>query len=215
MTAPTSQPAHPGVDAAQVAAPLPDAAIRPRTDSYFNRTRQIVGAFGDCTVTYAFFIRTPVISAPALMLRWLENVMAERNSPCEIEIVHPEGEWVGAGEPLVYITGSFTHLADLETLLLQKLGSPCVAALRAYQIALSLPRTQFLAMDARHCAGFQMQEPMAYAASVGGRAARRDGAVGFVGPANDAVAGFFETSHGLGTMPPSLLGHSGSTGRSA
>ncbi|GAB3589932.1 nicotinate phosphoribosyltransferase [Acetobacter peroxydans] len=215
MTSPISQSIHPGVDVAQVTAPLPDAEIRSRTDSYFNRTRRIVSAFGDCAVTYAFFIRTPVISAPTLMLRWLENVMAERNSPCEIEIVHPEGEWVGAGEPLVYVTGSFTHLADLETLLLQKLGSPCVAALRAYQMALSLPRTQFLAMDARHCAGFEMQELMAYAASVGGRAARRDGAIGFVGTANDAVAAFFDTPHGLGTMPHALIGYAGSTVRAA
>ncbi|MFT9258517.1 MAG: nicotinate phosphoribosyltransferase, partial [Acetobacter sp.] len=183
--------------------------------SYFNRTRQIVSRFGDCTVTYAFFIRRPVVSAPAMMLAWLANVMAERNSPYSVDVLHPEGEWVGAGEPLVYITGSFTHLADLETLLLQKLGSPCVAAHRAYQIALSLPRTRFLAMDARHCAGYEMQELMAYAASVGGRAARRDGAIGFVGTANDAVAPFFETPHGLGTMPHALIGYAGSTVRAA
>ncbi|MBO1326407.1 nicotinate phosphoribosyltransferase [Acetobacter sp. TBRC 12305] len=212
-SSPTVPP--PGVASAQAAAALAEPDIRARTDSYFNRTRQIVSRFGDCTVTYAFFIRRPVVSAPAIMLAWLQNVMAERQSPYSVEVVHPEGEWVGAGEPLVYITGSFTHLADLETLLLQKLGSPCVAAHRAYQIALSLPRTRFLAMDARHCAGYEMQELMAYAASVGGRAAQRDGAIGFVGTANDAVAPFFETSHGLGTMPHALIGYAGSTVRAA
>lgn len=213
------QPSHgsktPGVAGAYSASPLPDAVITARTDSYFNRTKQIVSHFGDCEVTYAFFIRRPVISAPGLMLEWLKNVMAQRNAPYSVEVVHPEGEWVGAGEPLVYITGSFTHLADLETLLLQKLGSPCVAAHRAYQIALSLPQTRFLAMDARHCAGYEMQELMAYAASVGGRAAQRDGAIGFVGTANDAVAPFFETGQGYGTMPHALIGYAGSTVRAA
>ncbi|MFT9384428.1 MAG: nicotinate phosphoribosyltransferase [Acetobacter orientalis] len=205
----------PGVETASSASPLPDSVITARTDSYFNRTKQIVSHFGDCEVTYAYFIRRPVISAPSLMLEWLKNVMAQRNAPYKVDIVHPEGEWVGAGEPLVYITGSFTHLADLETLLLQKLGSPCVAAHRAYQIALSLPHTRFLAMDARHCAGYEMQELMAYAASVGGRAAQRDGAIGFIGTANDAVAPFFDTTQGYGTMPHALIGYAGSTVRAA
>ncbi|MEW9298383.1 MULTISPECIES: nicotinate phosphoribosyltransferase [Acetobacter] len=214
MTHSFSKPSA-GVCSARTAAPLPDAEIRARTDSYFNRTRQIVGRFGDCEVTYAFFIRRPVISAPGLMLEWLKNVMAQRQAPYSVDVVHPEGEWVGAGEPLVYVTGSFTHLADLETLLLQKLGSPCVAAHRAYQMALSLPHTRFLAMDARHCAGYEMQELMAYAASVGGREAQENGAIGFVGTANDAVAPFFGGTHGAGTMPHALIGYAGSTVRAA
>ncbi|MFT9360010.1 nicotinate phosphoribosyltransferase [Acetobacter okinawensis] len=205
----------PGIAAAQATAALTDAAIRARTDSYFNRTRQIVSHFGDCQVTYAFFLRCPVISAPGIMLEWLKNVMAERGSDYTVDLLHPEGEWVGAGEPLVYVSGSFLHLADLETLLLQKLGSSCVAALRAYQMALSLPQTRFLAMDARHCAGYEMQELMAYAASIGGRAAQKDGAVGFVGTANDAVSAFFGVTHGAGTMPHALIGYAGSTVRAA
>lgn len=215
MVQPSNGVETPGLNTASSSAPLPDPVITARTDSYFNRTKRIVSHFGDCEVTYAFFIRRPVISAPGLMLEWLKNVMAERNSPYTIDLVHPEGEWVGAGEPLVYITGSFTHLADLETLLLQKLGSPCVAAHRAYQIAVSLPHTKFLAMDARHCAGYEMQELMAYAASVGGRAAKRDGAIGFIGTANDAVAPFFNSTHGYGTMPHALIGYAGSTVRAA
>ncbi|WP_038506159.1 nicotinate phosphoribosyltransferase [Acetobacter pasteurianus] len=214
MTHSFSKPSA-GVCSARTAAPLSDAEIRARTDSYFNRTRQIVSRFGDCEVTYAFFIRRPVISAPGLMLEWLKNVMAQRQAPYTVDVVHPEGEWVGAGEPLVYVTGSFTHLADLETLLLQKLGSPCVAAHRAYQMALSLPHTRFLAMDARHCAGYEMQELMAYAASVGGREAQENGAIGFVGTANDAVAPFFRGTHGAGTMPHALIGYAGSTVRAA
>ena len=34
------------------------------TDKYFARTKEIVGKFGDCRVTYAIFMRRPVISAP-------------------------------------------------------------------------------------------------------------------------------------------------------
>ncbi|GBR04244.1 nicotinate phosphoribosyltransferase [Asaia siamensis] len=189
--------------------------IAARTDAYFNRTQAIVSHFGECEVTYAIFIRRPVIAAHGLMIEWLENVAREQGFSVAIEIVTPEGSWVGAGEPLVYLTGPFTRMAPLETLLLQKLGSACVAAHNAYQMALALPDAAFLAMEARHCAGFEMQEIMGYAASVGSRAARREGAKGFIGCANDVTAGFFGCEHGLGTMPHALIGYAGSTLRAA
>ncbi|NHN85166.1 nicotinate phosphoribosyltransferase [Acetobacter musti] len=197
------------------AAAVSDAEITARTDSYFNRTKAIVTRFGDCVVTYAVFIRRPVLSATAVVERWLENIARERGIEIIVETTHVEGEWVGAGEPLLYITGFFAHLTDLETLVLQKLGPPCVAAHRAYQMALSLPKAQFLAMEARHCAGYEMQELMAYGASVGSRAAQKQGAVGFIGGANDATAAFFGQSHGFGTMPHALIGYAGSTLRAA
>jgi len=50
---------------------------------------------------------------------------------------------------------------------LQKLGPACVAAFNAYTMCADLPKVAFLAMDARHCAGLEMAEMMAYAASVG------------------------------------------------
>jgi nicotinate phosphoribosyltransferase len=57
---------------------------------------------------------------------------------------------------------------------------------------------------------------MAYAASVGSQAARREaGAVGFVGCAADATAQYFSQSKGLGTMPHALIGYAGSTVRAA
>ncbi|GBQ64668.1 nicotinic acid phosphoribosyltransferase [Ameyamaea chiangmaiensis NBRC 103196] len=194
---------------------LDDATIRARTDSYFNRTHEIVSRFGDCSVTYAFFLRRPVISAPRLMCAWLENVAREHGEAIDIELAYPEGAWVGAGEALVYVTGSFAFLSPLETLALQKLGPACVAAHHAYQMAVALPGVKFLAMEARHCAGFEMQEQMAYAASVGGATARTDGAVGFIGCANDATAHFFGAKSGLGTMPHALIGYAGSTVRAA
>ena len=53
-----------------------DDDIAARTDSYFNRTRRIVARFGDKRVTYAVFMRRPVISAPRLMVEWLETAAA-------------------------------------------------------------------------------------------------------------------------------------------
>jgi nicotinate phosphoribosyltransferase len=191
------------------------ADIAARTDSYFNRTRQIVARFGDRRVTYAVFLRRPVIAAPRLMTEWLEAVAAARATKFDIELMYAEGEWVGAGEPLVYITGSLEDLSDLETILLQKLGPASVAAHNAYQMCLALPDTAFLAMEARHCAGAEMQDMMAYAASVGSDAAKREGAKGFVGNANDGTAHWFGISRGLGTMPHSLIGYAGSTLRAA
>jgi nicotinate phosphoribosyltransferase len=191
------------------------ADIAARTDTYFNRTRQIVQHFGDKRVTYAVFLRRPVISAPRLMTEWLQAVAAERHTAIDIDVIHPEGDWVGAGEPIVYISGSLMELSDLETILLQKLGPSCVAAHHAYQMCLALPGVAFLAMEARHCAGAEMQEMMAYAASVGSNAARSEGARGFIGNANDGTAHWFGAPRGLGTMPHALIGYAGSTVRAA
>ncbi len=191
------------------------ADIAARADSYFNRTKQIAARFGDKRVTYAVFLRRPVISAPRLMSEWLDTVAAARDTAFEIDLMYPEGAWVGAGEPLVYITGSFVQLSDLETILLQKIGPACVAAHNAYQMSLALPQVAFLAMEARHCAGGEMQDMMAYAAAVGSAAARHEGARGFVGNANDGTAHWFGAPRGLGTMPHSLIGYAGSTVRAA
>ena len=191
------------------------ADVAARTDVYFNRTRQVVEKFGDRRVTYAVFLRRPVISAPRLMLDWLERVAAERGTHFDIDVTHPEGSWTGAGEPLIYITGSLAMLSDLETIFLQKLGPACVAAHNAYQMCAALPNAAFLAMEARHCAGAEMQDMMAYAAAVGSRAAQHEGAVGFIGNANDATAHWFGNAAGMGTMPHSLIGYAGSTVRAA
>lgn len=195
----------------------PEPTDLPRlTDSYFLRTKEIVGRFGDKEVTYAVFMRRPVICTPRLMVDFLEQMADERRTKFAIELNYEEGEWVGAGEPLAYISGSLYHLVDLETIYLQKLGPACVAAYNAYAMCVDLPKTAFLAMDARHCAGAEMAEMMAYAASVGAAAAKREvGAVGFVGNATDATARFFGNEKGKGTMPHALIGYAGSTLRAA
>lgn len=191
-------------------------AVSDWTDSYFSRTRAIVRRFGDATVTYAVFLRRPVVSAPRLAVNWLKSVATERGFSAEVDVRQHEGKWVGAGEPLLYITGSLFHLVELETIFLMKLGPACVAAHNAYAMCVDLPKVAFLAMDARHCAGTEMAELMAYAAAVGSERARyKVGAVGFVGNANRSTAHFFGRSDGLGTMPHALIGYAGSTVRAA
>nr|WP_092618318.1 nicotinate phosphoribosyltransferase [Roseospirillum parvum] len=199
------------------AAVWPDAgAVDAWADKYFARTRQVVEKFGDCQVTYAVFMRRPVLYAARLALDWLDTVSRERGDRFDIRQRYQEGDWVGAGEPLMYITGRFARLVDLETVFLQKLGATCVAAYNAFTMCEDLPRVAFLAMDARHCAGTEMAELMAYAAAVGSHAAQKsNNAKGFIGNATDATAHFFGQTEGRGTMPHALIGYAGSTVRAA
>ena len=186
------------------------------TDSYFNLTRRVVNSFGDTRVTYAIFMRRPITLAPKLAIKWLKNIIDLRGGDLEINQLHKEGAWVGAGEPLFYIRSKMSNIVDLETIFLQKLGAPCVAAYNAYQMCIELPQVSFLAMDARHCAGSEMAELMAYGASVGSRKAKiKMGAKGFIGCATDATAKYFDTDRGIGTMPHALIGYAGSTVKAA
>lgn len=186
------------------------------TDKYFLKTKAVVAKNGEVRVTYAIFMRVPIILAPRLMVEWLTRVAKDRKAAIKVDMLRAEGDYVGGGEPLAYISGSLMHLADLETHFLQKIGPACVAAYNAYRMCCDLPKVAFLAMDARHCAGAEMAEMMAYAASVGSRAAQRDiGAVGFTGNATDSTAPYFGNKEGLGTMPHALVGYAGSTVRAA
>jgi nicotinate phosphoribosyltransferase len=193
-----------------------EPSLAAQTDSYFLKSKAIVERFGDRQATYAVFMRRPVVSTPRLAIDFLERTAARRATRFAIELVCPEGMLVGAGVPIIYLTGSLAQLVDLETVMLQKLGPPCVAAYNAYAMCTELPKVAFLAMDARHCAGPEMAEMMAYAAAVGSATARREtGAIGFVGCATDATAHFFGRQKGAGTMPHALIGYAGSTVRAA
>jgi nicotinate phosphoribosyltransferase len=210
-----NRPVPPDTGGKAARQPSADALAR-LSDHYFLRTKAIVKDHGDVRVTYAIFLRRPVLSATRLATQWLEHIAAERGTQFEIELNYPEGEWVGAGEPLLYITGSFYHLVDCETVLLQKIGPPCVAAYNAFSMCSDLPTVAFLAMDARHAAGSEMAELMAYAASVGSAAAKRQAnAKGFIGNATTETAHYFGQASGLGTMPHALIGYAGSTVRAA
>ena len=80
------------------------------TDRYFRKTKAAVEAFGDTEVTYAIFMRRPVVFAPKLMVKWLEGIAENRNTEFQINLNYTEGQWVGAGEPLLYISGLFSQL---------------------------------------------------------------------------------------------------------
>lgn len=195
--------------------PAPDDVFY-LTDQYFSLTKEIVARYGDRAVIYAIFMRRPVIFAPKLAADWLAATAAARGTRFDIEFYHREGDWVGAGEPLFTVAGSMRELVDLETIYLQKLGPPSVAAYNAYTMCKDLPKVAFLAMDARHCAGAEMAAQMAYGASVGSRAAQQEvGAVGFVGNATPATAHYFGQTRAFGTMPHALVGYAGSTVRAA
>ena len=202
---------------AKFASSGPTPEIQPSlTDTYFNHTRKVVMANGDCEVTYAVFMRRPVTFAGRLAIEWITAMAKARGATLKIEQLYVEGAWIGAGEPMCYITGPFSVLVDLETIFLQRLGPACVAAYNAYNMCMELPNVAFLAMDARHCAGSEMAELMAYGASVGAAKAKaKANAIGFVGCAADATAHFFGQAKGRGTMPHALIGYAGSTVRAA
>jgi nicotinate phosphoribosyltransferase len=161
-------------------------------------------------------MRRPVTFAGSLAIEWITAMARARGATLKIEQLYIEGAWIGAGEPMCYITGPFSVLVDLETIFLQRLGPACVAAYNAYNMCMELPNVAFLAMDARHCAGSEMAELMAYGASVGAAKAKaKANAIGFVGCAADATAHFFGQEKGRGTMPHALIGYAGSTVRAA
>ncbi len=189
-----------------------DELISENTDSYFKRSKNVITHNKDVEVTYAIFMRRPVVFCPRIAVDWLKKTASYRNTKFSIELCHKEGAWVGAGEPLMLLSGQLSHLIDLETLYLQLLGPSCVAAYNAYSMCSDLPNTSFLAMDSRHCAGVEMHKLMAYGASVGSDKAKKEkGAIGFIGSANDSTASFFGKKFGIGTMPHAFIGYAGST----
>ena len=76
------------------------AAVAAQTDSYFLKTKAVVGHFGDRPATYAVFMRRPVICAPRFAIEFLEKIAADRGQNFDIELSHPEGSWVGAFTPV-------------------------------------------------------------------------------------------------------------------
>lgn len=181
------------------------------TDKYFTKTRKIVEAeeakLGrNIYATYALFIRQPIVFAPAYMTTWMQRVAVANGYKIEIDLMHNEGDRVRAGDPMMFIRGRMAEIVELETHYLQKIGPACIAAYNAKNMALALPDKKFLAMDVRHDAGMEMAEMMTYAASVGSKAAQKEGAVGFIGNATDATAHFFGNPKGLGTSPHALIG---------
>jgi nicotinate phosphoribosyltransferase len=177
------------------------------TDKYFSHTRRIAEANGDCDVTYAVFMRRRLIAAFEPAVRLISRLAPEAN----VRRFFAEGETVPSEAKLMEVRGKFSQLAELETLLLQKVGLPCVAANNAYEMCRAMPSSSFMDMHARHGAGPEMNMLAAYGASVGSAAARRDNSevTGFTGSSQDITAPLFGAERGIGTMPHALIGLTG------
>ena len=179
--------------------------IEAQTDKYFTNTSRIVAANGDMEVTFAVFMRRRVVAALEPTIRLVKRFVPE----ARVKRFYQEGDIVPSESKLLEITGSMAKLSEIETLLLQKIGFPCVSANNAYEMCRAIPNAAFMDMHARHASGAEMNILAAYGAAVGSAAAKRaDPAVkGFVGSSQDLTAPFFGAGAGMGTMPHALVGY--------
>lgn len=184
------------------AGPIPS-----QTDKYFTNTSRIVAAHGDSRVTFAVFMRRRVVAALEPAIRLVRHFVPD----VEIKRFFAEGDIVPSESKMLEITGSMKKLSEIETLMLQKIGFPCVSANNAYEMCGAMPNAAFMDMHARHGSGAEMNILAAYGAAVGSAAAKRaDPKVkGFVGSSQDITAPFFGASGGMGTMPHALVGYTG------
>ncbi len=179
--------------------------IAAQTDKYFTNTSRIVAAHGDAEVTFAVFMRRRVVAALEPTIRLVKRFVPE----AKIRRFYEEGDIVPSESKMLEITGSMAKLSEIETLLLQKVGFPCVSANNAYEMCRAIPAAGFMDMHARHASGAEMNILAAYGAAVGSMAAKRaDSTVkGFVGSSQDLTAPFFDSAGGMGTMPHALVGY--------
>ncbi|MCA0434046.1 MAG: hypothetical protein LCH46_12375 [Proteobacteria bacterium] len=176
-----------------------------QTDKYFTNTSRIVAAHGDTEVTFAVFMRRRVVAALEPAIRLARALVPG----VKIKRFAEEGEVVPSERKLMEITGSMQRLSEVETVLLQKIGFPCVCANNAYEMCLAMPEAAFMDMHARHASGAEMNILAAYGAMVGSQTARRANskARGFIGSSQDLTAPFFGAAGGMGTMPHALVGY--------
>ncbi len=188
------------IDLIQAAGP-----IAGQTDKYFTNTSRIVAAHGDEQVTFAVFMRRRVVAALEPAIRLVNHFVPD----AKVKRFVAEGEVVPSEHKLMEITGSMKALSEIETLLLQKTGFPCVCANNAYEMCRAVPTAGFMDMHARHGSGAEMNILAAYGAMVGSQAARKaDPKVkGFIGSSQDLTAPFFGSPFGMGTMPHALVGY--------
>jgi nicotinate phosphoribosyltransferase len=189
--------------------------IEKNTDKYFSKTKKIVESVGDVNVVYAVFLRIKSIYACKVAITFLLNTAKANSLNLKVYENYKEGDIVEAKQPLFFIEGSFKDLVELETLILQLVGFPCITAINSYLMSLTLPKVDFISMVARHLANPQMVELCEYGVSVGSNKAKLENANGFIGSSVDDSAKLFGNKEGLGTMPHALIGYAGSTLNSA
>jgi nicotinate phosphoribosyltransferase len=175
------------------------------TDKYFTHTRRIVEAHGDQEVVYAVFLRRRVIAALEPAVRLVSRLVPE----AKIKRFFQDGEVVPSERKLLEVRGPYSKLSEVETLLLQKVGLPCVCANNAYEICRAIPYAAFIDMHARHGSGPEMNLLVSYGAAVGSETARGgDGNVkGFIGSSQDLTAPLYGAEQATGTMPHALVGY--------
>ena len=200
-------PGHEAILDQLIGITLSAGPIATQTDKYFTNTSRIVGSRGDSTVTFAVFMRRRVVAALEPTIRLIRHFVPD----VKIKRYYAEGDVVPSESKMLEITGSMAKLSEVETLLLQKTGFPCVSANNAYEMCRAMPHAAFMDMHARHASGAEMNILAAYGAAVGSAAAKRaDPEVkGFVGSSQDLTAPFFGASGGMGTMPHALVGYTG------
>jgi nicotinate phosphoribosyltransferase len=198
-------PAHEAILDTLVALVKAAGALSAQTDKYFTNTARIVGDNGDTEVTFAVFMRRRVVAALEPAIRLARTLVPG----VKIKRFAEEGDVVPSERKLMEITGSMKALSEVETVLLQKIGFPCVCANNAYEMCLAMPGASFMDMHARHGSGAEMNILAAYGAMVGSRAARHKtrGVKGFIGSSQDLTAPLFGAKGGMGTMPHALVGY--------
>ena len=138
------------------------------TDKYFSNTRRVVEAAGDCEVTYAVFLRRRSIAALEPVVRLIARLVPE----AQITRFFADGEIVPSERKMFEVTGPMSKLSEVETLILQKTGFPCISANNAYEMCRAMPNAAFIDMHARHASGAEMNMLAAYGAAVGSEAAK-------------------------------------------
>jgi nicotinate phosphoribosyltransferase len=177
------------------------------TDKYFSHTSRIVSSNGDSQVTYAIFMRQRVIAALEPAIRLIHTLVPE----AKIERFFEEGDKVPAEAKMLEVTGPMSKLSEVETLMLQKIGFPCICARNAHDMCRAVVKAKFMDMHARHGSGMEMNMLASYGAAVGSDSARANNkdVKGFVGSSQDLTAPLFGADNGIGTMPHSLVGYTG------
>jgi len=175
------------------------------TDKYFSHTRQVVSAQKETEVTYAVFLRRRAIAALEPAVRLIKSLVPE----AKITRFFEEGEKVPAEVKMLEISGPMSKLSEVETLMLQKIGFPCICARNAHAMCVAVPGAGFMDMHARHGSGAEMNLLAAYGAAIGSDAARAENpkAKGFIGSSQDLTAPLFGAEYGMGTMPHALIGY--------
>ncbi len=113
--------------------------IATQTDKYFTNTSRIVKAHGDSEVTFAVFMRRRVVAALEPTIRLINRLVPGT----QVKRFFNEGDLVPSEMKMMEITGSMAKLSEIETLLLQKTGFPCVSANNAYEMCRAIPTAGF------------------------------------------------------------------------